>query len=164
MPQSLPSVDQWGIGGEHCPLWPAGMRAHRDLAQEAVMPGARGAGVGGGRGRSDGDRSGSLRGAGGAADRAPHLCGDPRGDTTSRATGDGLRRPAGGDRHRRPAAHRARGAPSLRRRAGRRLSLPRSGPDPPQPRHSRKRGDHRAGRRRRDPGDRRRPRAARGDV
>src|SRR5215469_9581751 len=136
-------LTNWGTGEEHCPIWPAGMRAHRDLAQEAVMPGARGPGLGGGRGRSDGDRSGSLRGAGGAADRAPHLCRDPRVDQTSRATAGDVRRPAGGDRHRRSTAHRARGAPGLRSRAGRRLSLPRPGPGPPRPRHSRECGDHR---------------------
>src|SRR4029077_20603196 len=43
-------------------------------------------------GRSDGDYSGSLRGAGDAADRAPPLRRDPGVDKTSGATVDDVRR------------------------------------------------------------------------
>src|SRR5215469_13047848 len=39
-------LTNWGIGEEHCPIWAAGMRAQRELAHEAVMPGTRGPGLG----------------------------------------------------------------------------------------------------------------------
>ena len=45
----LPFLDSAGNGEQHCLVRPARMRAHRDEAQEAVMPGAGALGFGGGR-------------------------------------------------------------------------------------------------------------------
>src|SRR5215471_9297414 len=45
----LPFLDSASNGEQHCLVRPARMRAHRDEAQEAVMPGAGALGFGGGR-------------------------------------------------------------------------------------------------------------------